>query len=183
MIVTFVNGSSYDHLFSSMEQKAEEGTQVLVYSCNSNSVSAILNGFNNETDDQTVKDMIGYIRELDSDCVVFNWECCSGYSGEMFQEGKQVVFDFVAQMLQRGYMLMFSDFSLKALINEWNTKVLGPNPFKKVSEFGGDFKLSFNCETLRDCPSAQLQIVGEMASEGYCNVSAMGGTIVYGVNK
>ena len=38
VIVTFSSGSSYDHLFTSVEQKAEEGTQVLVYSCQSAAV-------------------------------------------------------------------------------------------------------------------------------------------------
>ena len=29
-------------------------------------------------------------------------------------------------------MAMFSDFSLKALINEWNPDMLGPNPFRNI---------------------------------------------------
>lgn len=28
-----------------------------------------------------------------------------------------------------------------------------------------------------------MQIIGEMAQEGHCHVEAMGGTIVYGINK
>lgn len=34
-----------------------------------------------------------------------------------------------------------------------------------------------------ECPSAQLQIVGEMAEKGKCHVEAMGGTIVYSADK
>ena len=45
VIVTFVNGVTYDHLFTSVEQQAEEGTQVLVYSANSSAVGNILKGF------------------------------------------------------------------------------------------------------------------------------------------
>lgn len=30
-------------------------------------------------------------------------------------------------------MAMFSDFSLKALIADWNSELLGPNPFIKFS--------------------------------------------------
>lgn len=78
---------------------------------------------------------------------------------------------------------MFSDFSLKALVAKWDSKILGPNPFRQVNTYGGNFTLSFDCSQLRDCPSAQLQIIGEMAGEGKCNVMAAGGTIVYGVNK
>lgn len=36
---------------------------------------------------------------------------------------------------------------------------------------------------MKECPSAQLQTVGEMAEEGKVNVHCLGGTIVYSVNK
>ena len=183
VIVSFVSSNSYDHLFTSVEQQAEEGTQVLVYSVSSNSVKMILEAFEGKVEDEVVTSMVDQIKELDSDCVVFNWECCQGYSEERFAEGKGDVFRFVDAMLKRGHMLMFSDFSLKALIKDWDAGTLGPNPFVKVSEFGGDFQLSFDCNKLRDCPSAQLQVIGEMAAEGHCNVNAMGGTIVYGVKQ
>ena len=45
VIVTFVSGCSYDHLFTSVEQQAEEGTQVLVYAASSSTVGNILDGF------------------------------------------------------------------------------------------------------------------------------------------
>ena len=77
--------------------------------------------------------MINYIKELDPDCVVFNWECSSGYSNQSFSEGNNNVFQFVKMLIDRGHMCMFSDFSLKALIAQWDTKLFGPNPFAKVS--------------------------------------------------
>lgn len=49
VIVTFCSGSSYDHLFTSVEQKAEEGTQVLVYACSSTAVHEIYTAFNTES--------------------------------------------------------------------------------------------------------------------------------------
>lgn len=39
-------------------------------------------------------------------------------------------------MIDKKFLCMFSDFSLKALINNWNSKLLGPNPFKKIEETG-----------------------------------------------
>jgi hypothetical protein len=42
IIVTFCNGQSYDQLFTSVEQKTMEGTQVLVYSCKAQSIQFIL---------------------------------------------------------------------------------------------------------------------------------------------
>lgn len=86
-------------------------------------------------------------------------------------------------MIDRGHMCMFSDFSLKALIAKWNEKHLGPNPFVKVDETNNGFDLYFDNETLKKCPSAQLQIIAEMAEKGECHVHALGGTIVYGINR
>lgn len=92
VIVSFVNGSSYDHLFTSVDQKAEEGTQVLVYAAQSPSVSEILRGLRGQSEDAVVKELTDHIKSLDSDCVVFNWECCSNYSEAGFAEGDNSVF-------------------------------------------------------------------------------------------
>jgi hypothetical protein len=79
---------------------------------------------------------------------------------------------------------MFSDFSLKALVKNWNVQYgLGPNPFQKTSEHTGQFEIRFNSGELKECPSAQLQIVGEMAEGGKCNIEAASGTIVYCVDS
>ena len=45
VIVTFCNGSSYDRLFSTIEQKAMEGTKVEVYACDSNYLENLIHAF------------------------------------------------------------------------------------------------------------------------------------------
>lgn len=87
--------------------------------------------------------MVHHIKELDADCAVFNWECSSGYMSENFPEGKDRLFDFIKFVIDRGHMVMFSDFSLKSLIQQWDTAKLGPNPFKKIGETSAPFELSF----------------------------------------
>lgn len=59
------------------------------------------------------------IKQVDKDCVVFNWECCGGYSSKHFGEGPDNLFKFLKIIIGKGHMAMFSDFSLKALINNW----------------------------------------------------------------
>ena len=41
---------------------------------------------------------------------------------------------------------MFSDFSLKALIHEWNEEYLGPNPFVKIGDVSETVELHFDPE-------------------------------------
>lgn len=57
---------------------------------------------------------------------------------------------------------MFSDFSLKCLIQNWDEKYLGPNPFLMDKKGYNDkiVTLNFNPESLKKSPSAQLQLLG-----------------------
>ena len=81
-------------------------------------------------------------------------------------------------------MAMFSDFSLKALIPNWNDKVLGPNPFIQLpGGFCGSALLKFDPAAFRQSPSAQLQSVGDLSTNGNCNVQCPGGTITYTINR
>jgi hypothetical protein len=43
--------------------------------------------------------------------------------------------------------------------------------------------INFNPGVLKECPSAQLQMVGDMSEGGFCNVDAAAGTIVYCVDN
>jgi hypothetical protein len=80
VIISFVAHSSYDELFRKVEQKSEEGTTVLVYSCQSSYLPEMLKMVEKkEGKTETEKQLMKYIEELHADCVVFNWECSSGY--------------------------------------------------------------------------------------------------------
>ena len=60
------------------------------------------------------------LRKLPPDAVVFNFECCSGCSKESgFTGCNQQFASFAASAVAQGFMLMCSDFSLKALISHW----------------------------------------------------------------
>lgn len=124
------------------------------------------------------------VGKVDPDCVVLNWECCGGYFSKTFPEGVNKLFYFLKKVIDRGHMAMFSDFSLMALVNEWKDKYeLGPNPFVQTSHHTGDFIIKFKAAHLKECPSAQLQTVGDMADKEMCHVMAAGGTIVYCVDS
>lgn len=47
VIVSFCSHMSYDQLFTEVQQKTMEGTQVLVYACNSESIKALIEAFQN----------------------------------------------------------------------------------------------------------------------------------------
>merc|ERR1711920_648870 len=103
-----------------------------------------------------------------------------GCSHDRFDDSS-VVMELVKNLLDRGHMVMFSDFSLKALIKHWKEDQLGPNPFVKTGEFNTNFQLRFDPVMLSLCPSAQLRKLGELAADGKAQLNAMAGTIAFSV--
>ena len=89
------------------------------------------------------------------------------------------IMQIVAHALGRGSMVIFGDFSLKALIHDWDHALLGPLPFEEVGTVSGSVRLRFQREHLMECPSAQLQCVGELCSDNFAGVHALGGTIQF----
>jgi hypothetical protein len=87
----------------------------------------------------------------------------------------------VAHALQQGFMVIFGDFSLKALIKDWDASLLGPLPFEQVGETGGTVRLRFDRQRLMQSPSAQLQCVGQLCTDNFAGVHALGGTIQFAV--
>jgi hypothetical protein len=188
VVVTIHSGSSYDNLFRSVEQKAPSG-RIRLYSLNLFSVGdllKILMGEAIELDEsgfiETAKLLIEDIKQVESDCVLFNYECCSACeSGRIEQPANsEGVISLTKYCIDKGYMVMFSDFAVKMLLKIWKTEELGPNPFVKIEECSGMVKLEFDTLVLKLCPSKQLQMVGDLADKGFADVDTMGGTIVIG---
>jgi hypothetical protein len=212
VIVTICGGSSYDNMFSTVPQEGPaEGTRIAVYQMSPDAMKylddrikkmPIKEASEDTKETKETKDnddvkprraggdafdqLCQDIQEVDADSVVFNWECCSGCSEKGFGHQKNNhAIPFMETLIQHGHMVMCSDFSLKALIAQWgsNTK-LGPNPFVQLGTFGSSFTLHFDPKTLSECPSSQLQKVGDLMKEnGSANVHAMSSTIVYSLDK
>ena len=133
VVVTINHNMSFDKLFTSVKQKAADGTKVEVYSCNSFYLNSLIQAFDGQPQDDVAKKLMKSIGEVDPDCVVFNWECCEAYVKSTFPEGGNEVFCLLKKIVSKGHMCMFSDFSLKALIASWDEKYdMGPNPFKEI---------------------------------------------------
>merc|ERR1711939_81180 len=198
VVVTIRDSSSYDEMFTAVPQEGPEGTKVAVYQTASDNLGPILQGLKGEplypaaqalTPDQEqcqdmVRQLVADIELVDNDCVVFNWECCAGVGDQGFPvRTRAKALELMAYLLQRGSMVMASDFSLKALIADWDEGLLGPNPFVKIGTFSQSFKLHFDAADLAACPSSQLQKVGELCGDkGHAVVSAMSDTIAYTVD-
>eukprot|EP01124_Arcella_intermedia_P022164 TRINITY_DN324_c0_g2_i1.p1 TRINITY_DN324_c0_g2~~TRINITY_DN324_c0_g2_i1.p1 ORF type:complete len:380 (-),score=26.22 TRINITY_DN324_c0_g2_i1:48-1187(-) len=184
VIVTIRSGSSYDDLFNMVPQKSSEG-RIVVYSAVASVLDFILQKFNGQDvpDFPLLKSLFHDISQVDPPSVLFNWECCSDWSGSTFNHYKDITFKLMAKILQNKHMIMYSDFALKALIGDWQEEHLGPNPFINIGSFSDSFDLAFDPSHLTECPSTQLQNVGELCAKGTACVHALGGTIAFTVDK
>eukprot|EP01060_Flectonema_neradi_P026368 TRINITY_DN352_c3_g1_i1.p1 TRINITY_DN352_c3_g1~~TRINITY_DN352_c3_g1_i1.p1 ORF type:complete len:384 (+),score=76.32 TRINITY_DN352_c3_g1_i1:75-1226(+) len=191
VIVNITAGSSYDPLFSQQPQKVPEG-KVAVYSVSHGSLPLLLKYSGEkipssdiqEVDDTVlglVDQLLADISSVNADSVVFNFECCSSCSDTSVGTQPAYFYKFVKFMLDAKHMVMCSDFSLKGLIGTWDAEVMGPCPVAKVGEFSSSCTLRFNCQELKDGPSAQLATVADLCVNGEANVKAMGGTILFNV--
>ena len=96
-----------------------DGSKVEVYAADSLYIDDLISAFKGRPTDEVAARLMKSISGLEPSSVVFNWECSSGYSEKGFPEGADLLFKFLKMVVDRRHMAMFSDFSLKALINNW----------------------------------------------------------------
>lgn len=187
VVVTLHDASSYDPLFREYQQEPPEG-RVSVWECSSTALGPLLDtllGDRPAHAEDAYAELAAEIASVDAESVVFNWECCGGCSDAGFVD-TALVMRAVEALIARSFTLMFSDFSLKALLGAWGagaaSGVFGPCPLVKLGEFSSRFELRFDPAVLRACGSAQLERVGELCENGEASVAALGGTIAYALD-
>lgn len=188
LIVTIWEGSSYDELFKSVKPVVGEGERTASYAAEGVDPAALRTlvefGADSplcQTQGEEATQLARDLAELDPASVVFNWECCEGCQGDSFRGPNPV--PLMAFLLSRGFMVMASDFSLGALIKQWDPALLGPNPFQLVGQFSDSCKLRFEPATLCATEdSAQLQVLGELCAKGEAPVHALCGTRAFAVD-
>jgi len=179
VIITSHSGSSYDKLFNHEKQEVPDGI-VTVYVASPTYYSVIQKRLEEDkpSEDKVLEKVVKEIKELDPENVLFNWECSSGFQSGFPGETIKVI----KFLLDRGYMLMFSDFAMKGLIGTWDEALLGPCPFLNMSSCSGMINLKFEPQKLKDGPSSQLEMIGNLCETGECSINTLSGTIVIGVN-
>jgi len=192
VIITITGGSSYDNLFRKVPQKAPTG-RVAVYEIDERAIPYFIDKFNNKEYDseftqknyefvEKINEIFDYIEQLEPECVLFNYECCSKCGDFKFLLEKETR-KLISIVLKRKSNFMFSDFSVKSLLKTWDESLFGKNPFKKIGDCNKSLNLKFDPETLKKCDSPQLQLVGTLCENGNCKINVMNNTIVFGVDK
>lgn len=122
------------------------------------------------------------VQELKGE-IVFDWACCDGCGDGSFGLENEFTMKFIRQAMSRGLVCVFSDFSAKALLTQWDPALLsGECPLELSSEcVEGYLTLEFDPQTLRECPFQQLRRLGELSDltkSANVEVFAMDSTVV-----
>jgi len=195
VVVTICNGTSFDELLHNVPQKGVKGVRVATYVIGG-SFRPLRNVLKHAPEAQeqaaAVEDIQGDYLQLLQDIwsvqahsVTFNWESCSACADDTFglQEETRTALKLTRLLLERGHMVVFSDFSLNALIRWWDEALLGPCPFVKIAEHDGEMELRFDIDRVKACPSAQLQRLGDLSRCGRAYVLARDNNIVFNVDQ
>ena len=152
-------GGSYDQLFSQVQQKGPDGTAVAVYEANYEALGLVAAALadpeqadalaSNSDLDARVAGLVADVHSLsDAASFVLNFECCGccsegGFAGT--PDIKAGMWKAIDLCLKRGSFVMASDFSLKAIIKDWDRQILGPKPFVQLSgTMAGNIDLAFD---------------------------------------
>jgi len=188
VIATFRSGSSYDALFQKIQQVSPDPECcVVVFSFNFMCLQHILDRLCNDTTpasfNAVIEQFVDCVSKVEKDSVLFNFECCSDCSERGFHNSdhKTQIMELLRWIISNQHTAMFGDFTLKSLIADWDSSILGPNPFVNLGSCSASISLRFDPSSLQTCPNAQLQNVAQLCDEGHAILQAPANTIVYSV--
>lgn len=195
VIITILSEDSYDKIFTKIPQTSPEG-RVAVFQINPYALRYFNKKFedpnfifeeefvnNNNTFVENFSEIFDYLTNIEPECVLFNYECCGGVGDLMSFPEKSETLKLIDFSIKKGFYFMFSDFSLKTLLFDWDENILGKNPFKEFGENNKFYEMKFDPETLKNSDSEQLKTVGNLCPKGELTIKVMGGTIVFGLDK
>ena len=162
VIVTISADVSYDENFREVRPETVPGERVSTYSVNLHDAGQLLDLLTGrQAAELGWRELLDDINSVAADSVTFNWECCGacgphGFARGQFggrrraQVGPSVNMQLISHALQRGFTVMCSDFSLKALLSEWSEDLLGANPFVTLPcQCDRQFQLDFFPDQLK----------------------------------
>ena len=188
--ITLTNPPSYDPLPTN--QTCEDG-KIHIYSCplEKEPLDCLIRVFENHDKDDLSEMETRLSKDIaEARDTVLNFECCGSTNSSGFVSvDNDLVMNLVHNVLEMGGLVLFSDFSLKALIKTWKPEYWGPNPFINMGTCADYVKLCFDPKVLQQCPSGQLQVVGNLCATRKeeedtvkIGVKALPSTIVYGLS-
>ena len=116
------------------------------------------------------------VKHIGFENTTVNFECCSGIRSvtpvhrcqnhHVFvnTERSVEVIDFIVFMLSKGSQVICADFSLKALISNWDEQKFGAKcPFENMNTVCGNIRVRFGIDACKECEFPQLRAIAQLA--------------------
>ena len=72
---------------------------------------------------ENISEIFEYLKDIEPDCVLFNYECCSAVGDQLSFPEKENTLKLIDIIMKRGSYFMFSDFSVKSLLVDWDENI------------------------------------------------------------
>lgn len=207
IIVTFTSDESFDNSLLTKKPICNDSCRVDVYAVDIEKIETFINLFldnglpSNVNICQTSLDFIILLKDslakVSENCILFNFECSPLFknktTGEYELISKKSTFKLLKYLINDlKCHIMFSDFSLKALINDWDTEILGPNPLKVIGKVGGEEngkkgkipkekykkEIELMSENIQKSESVQIKVVQLLSIDNILSMNCMRNSII-----
>lgn len=206
IIVTFTSDESFDTSLRSKKPICRDDLRVDVYAVDIKKIEIFVNLllYSSMTDNINVSQssiesiifLKNSFQEVSKQCILFNFECSplfkckvSGKFGLVSKDSTLNLLKYLIDELK--CHIMFSDYSLKALINDWDTEILGLKPLKeigKVGELGKTPKEKYEKEiflmtdNIEKSESSQIKVVRLLSKTDKILMNCLRNTIIVGLD-
>lgn len=119
-----------------------------------------------ETTNDCYINFINDLNKVASKNVMIYFECCSYLSMNEYHFPNKCIEIIEYFVLEKKYLILCADFSLKALINDWNVDIFGKNPMIKYKEINEQkLEIEFEKKKFADSGLKQLKIMSDLVDD------------------
>lgn len=189
MNICIYGGCSYDKAY----RKGNKNSKINSYTINHNDLEDFTKMIKkekqiNDENNSCCKNLLRDFDKLEGKNIMVYFECCGFLTGNDCEFSPTSMSLILYLLFEKKCFILFSDFSLKALINSWNEEMFGLNPFIRYDDFKkGEIKISFEKEKFKNSNLKQLQVISELVSTkeeiGNISVKVLEETISFGFKE
>lgn len=181
---------SYDKAYRKTAKNTKVNTYIVKYDDLDDFIKIIKGEkeIDNIEDNLPYKNLLRDLKKINGKNIMVYFECCSFFCSNDYKFPSETISLISYLIFEKKCFVLFSDFSLKALINCWNEEIFGLNPFIRYDDLKiGHVKIIFEKEKFKNSNLKQLQVISELVSTeeeiGNIYLKVLEETISFGIKE
>lgn len=141
-----------------------------------------------ETTDDSYLELIRDLNKVKSQNVMVYFECCSYLATNEYHFPKKCIELIEYLVIKQNFLVLCADFSLKALINDWDSDIFGKNPMIKYENIKEQqLEIEFEKNKFANSGLKQLKIISDLVDDnenkGLITLHVLNETISFKLNN